>query len=146
MNTSTHNLSVPRPVISRLSDIMSHIPRYSFEGSARLAADTGISRSTIYRLMKGHRGPSATSVRLITDAIRRETKLPIEPWDIFAEDGRFNTKFVCDLFPECRGCMPEVAYDRFGNLTPAFIGIQAGKWVCAQYPYGFGVTMGGQWR
>ncbi len=41
------------PVRTRVRVLMVHAPRYSFQGQARLAADAGVSRSTISRLMTG---------------------------------------------------------------------------------------------
>jgi hypothetical protein len=55
---STSPGSSAGPVENRLLDILEHIPRYSFQGAARLAADAGVSHSAISRLINGKSSPS----------------------------------------------------------------------------------------
>lgn len=59
-----------RPLLhNRLPAVMVHISRYAFEGQARLAADVGVSRSTISRFLRGHTSPSYSLVEAVTRAL-----------------------------------------------------------------------------
>ena len=44
------NVRADRPILhNRIPAVMVHVSRYAFEGQARLAADIGVSRSTVIR-------------------------------------------------------------------------------------------------
>jgi transcriptional regulator with XRE-family HTH domain len=124
------------PVINRLGDVMAHLNRYMFKGVARLAFDAGVAPSTVSRLLHHRINPSFALVSRITDALERQLGVRIDPRDVFAEHGRFLTKYACDLVG-CPGCLPEQAQDAFGNILPAFSDVEVGRWVTSTYPHGF---------
>ena len=124
------------PAISRLADVMAHINRYSFRGTARLAEDSGVSPSYLSRLINSRRAkPSSLIVARITAALEGACGLRIDPRDLVAEHGRFLTRHVCDVVG-CRGCLPSNAYDEFGDLKPTFADVKPGQWLTSQFPHG----------
>lgn len=124
------------PTINRVSDLMAHTTKYSFWGVSRLAEDARVSSSAVSRLINGKMNPSFAMVARITAALEREFGFHIDPRDLVAENGEFLTRFACDL-ARCSGCLPERAIDEFGDLKPAFSGIQKGHWVASKHPKGF---------
>ena len=106
---------------------MEHTSRYAFKGRARLAADVGVSRSTITRLIDGRSAPSFTLVSKIAHALERQLKRHIDPHELFSTDGEYPTPSVCDLCG-CPGCMPDAAYDDEDNLKAEFRTIHPGDW------------------
>lgn len=141
MHNKTPNQAF-RPTISRLSDAMAHTTGYAFKGVARLARDAGVNPSTVSRVLHGNLNPSAALVARLTGAIERELGYHIDPRDLFAEGGDFLTEYICDV-TGCKGCLPEVALDEFGDRTPAFEGVMPGRWVCSSHPKGFKKKKGG---
>jgi transcriptional regulator with XRE-family HTH domain len=127
------------PGVNRIRDVMLHAQRYQFHGVVRLAADTGLSHSTVSRLLSGHKQPTAKVLGRITEALERALGTRIDPRDLFAESGRFPTRFACDLVA-CRGCLPDAATDEFGSRKKTFDGIRPGQWVSSRHPRGYGVT------
>jgi len=130
------------PAINRISDLMDHTTRYSIDGVLRLAEDTGLSRKSLYRVLRSEVNPSFFMVARIATALERELKRPIDPRDLLAEHGEFLTRFACDL-SGCRGCLPEVATDEFGDRKKAFAEIEAGAWVTSRFPLGYENRKGG---
>lgn len=131
------------PVISRLADAMIHVPIYACNGSPRLAKEAGVDRSTVTRLLRSELNPSFAMVARLTEAIENKIGQRIDPRDLFAESGRFLTPHICDLFPSCNGCLPDVALNEFGELHPSFVGISKGEWVTSKHPRGFFLEKGG---
>lgn len=129
------------PVINRISDVMAHIDRYAFHGTARLARDARVSASSVSRLIHGKMNPTMRMVARIAAAFERELGKPLDARELLSESGSFPTRFVCDLVG-CRGCLPLNAYDEFGDLKPAFEGITPGTWVCSRHPRGYKVGKG----
>ncbi len=123
------------PVINRIADVMAHLDRYMFKGTARLAEDARVNPSTISRILNNQLNPSFALVARITAAIESEFGIQIDPRNLVAENGDFLTPFTCDLMA-CNGCLPESALDEFGDLKPAFADISRGKWVTSRYPKG----------
>lgn len=95
-----------------------------------------MSSSTISRINAGKLRGGVVLLHRIMDALEKDLGVRIESRDLFAEDGRFLTRFTCDLVG-CRGCYPEQAFDEFGDLKLAFARIKPGKWVTSQYPRGY---------
>lgn len=129
------------PVIPRLRDVMAHIPRYSGRYIGELAYDAGLSVSTVARVINRKHNPSFLVVARVTEAIERKLGHRIDPRDLLAEDGEYVTKYVCDVV-RCPGCLPEAAYDEFGDRKQSFASILPGQWVSSKYPNGI-VKKGG---
>jgi transcriptional regulator with XRE-family HTH domain len=122
---------------------MSHASRYQWHGITRLSADTGIHRTTLTRIIKGTVVPTVQSAARIAEALERDLGHRVDPRDLFAEEGRFPHRFTCDLVDGCRGCLPDIATDEFGDRKKSYEGIEPGKWVTSRYPRGYEVTKGG---
>lgn len=119
------------PVYNRVRVLMVHAPRYSFQGQARLAADAGVSRSTISRLISGRINPSFRLAHAVTAALERHLKRPLDLRELLSPDGAYPTASGCTL-AGCRGCMPEEAYDAEGNLEPEYRDLRPGDWSLAR--------------
>jgi hypothetical protein len=116
-----------RKLFTRLPAILEHIPYYSFQGQARLAADAGTSRSTIHRLVHHKCIPSFALVFSIQRALegRLGRKILIEEW--LSLDNTWPTASPCELLG-CPGCLPEQAYNPNGSLKSAFENMRPGTW------------------
>lgn len=112
---------------NRLAMLLAHTSRYAFEGQARLARDVGVSRSTVSRLMRGKTKPNASLVRKVTEALGIVLNGPLSPRDVFSPDGTYPTPSGCELC-HCPGCIPEYAFDRFGERRDACLSMQPGDW------------------
>ncbi len=112
---------------NRIPAVMLHVSRYSFEGQARLAADVGVSRSTISRFLRGHTLPSYALVEAVARALSVRLGKPLSPRELVSFDGTYPTASTCALVG-CRGCLPEQAYDADGNLLPQWQGANPGDW------------------
>lgn len=119
-------LRAPR-LTNRLAVVLAHSYRYAFEGQARLARDVGVSRSTVSRMMSGKTRPNASLVRKVTEALSLALNCPLSPRDLFSPDGTYPTASGCDLC-NCPGCIPEYAFDRFGERKDAYQSMQPGDW------------------
>ncbi len=116
-----------RPVYNRIRTLMIHAPRYSFQGQARLAADAGVSRSTISRLLSGRINPSFRLAQAVTVSLEKHLKRPLDPREVLSPDGTYPTASGCEI-ASCRGCMPEEAYDSHGTLKPEYRDVRPGDW------------------
>jgi len=123
------------PAVNRIADVMAHISRYAFQGSARLAEDADVNASSVSRLIHGKMNPSFLLVARVTHAIEAQLGFRIDPRDLVAESCKFLTPFVCEL---CRmsPCLPDIARDECGELKHRFVGVNPGEWVCSRYPKG----------
>lgn len=115
---------------NRVHTVMIHASRYSFQGRARLAADVGVSRSTISRLINGQTSPSHALVQSITDALSTHVGKPLSPRDLFSPDGRYPERSGC-LLSGCRGCFPEAAFDGHGRRRVEWQNARPGEWSLA---------------
>lgn len=120
------NAALPK-THNRIHVVLAHTSRYAFEPQARLAADVGVSRSTISRLINGRSSPSFALVQRITAALERALQRPLDPRELFSPDGTYPTPSGCALCG-CQGCMPEEAFERGGQRKPAFRTMQPGDW------------------
>lgn len=125
------------PTINRFADVMAHSDRFACHGTARLAAAAGVSSASVSRIVCGVVNPSFAMVARLTGAIEKELGFRIDPRDLVAERGRFLTRFTCDLVGCEKKHLPSVALDEFGTRTPAWIGVEPGKWVTSRYPKGY---------
>lgn len=112
---------------------MVHTSRYAFQGRARLAADAGVSRSTISRLLNRRTSPSFVVVRAVTAALERHLRRPLDPRDLISHSGMYPTRSCCDL-AGCPGCLPDEAYDSDGNRQPGWENARPGDWSLAPEP------------
>ena len=123
------------PAINRFADVLAHHDRFAFKGVSRLARDAGVSPSSVSRLINGKMNPSFFMVARLTEALERQFGFRIDPRDLIAENGRFLSRYVCDLV-QCDGCLPENALDEFGAVKEAFKNVESGKWVTSRHPHG----------
>ena len=122
-------LARPR-LYNRVQTVMVHISRYSFQGRARLAADVGVSRSTISRLINGQTSSSHALVQAVTDALSAGLKKPLAPRDLFSLDGSYPERSGCRLC-SCGGCLPESAFDAHGRRRVEWLNASPGDWSLA---------------
>ena len=122
-----------RNLHNRLRAVMSHTVRYAFKGETRLAEDTGISRSSINRLINGQTSPSFALVCALAGALSKELSRRIEPSEIVSCDSSYPTRYVCQLCG-CKGCLPSEAYDEEEILRPEYAHIKPGQWSTEDFP------------
>lgn len=119
---------------NRIRAILVHTAWYSIEGQARLAADIGVSRSTVCRIMSGRSRPSFRLVRAITESLERALGRPLDPREVFSDDGAYPTNSCCKLCGCPKGCMPEEAFERHGRIKPEYRHMRPGDWSFAVAP------------
>lgn len=130
-NSNPKNSLPARPrLYNRVQTVMVHISRYSFQGRARLAADVGVSRSTISRLINGQTSSSHALVQAVTDALSAGLKKPLAPRDLFSPDGSYPERSGCRLC-SCNGCLPESAFDGHGRRRVEWLNAKPGDWSLA---------------
>ena len=125
------------PPVNRIADVLAHLDRYAFRGVTRLAADARVSSSSVSRVIAGKMNPSFLMIARLTAALERAMGRHLDPREIFSESGEFPTRSCCELVG-CRGCLPELARDEWGELKPAFRGVRPGTWVTSRHPKGYG--------
>jgi len=106
---------------------MAHTTRYAFKGESRLAADSGVSKSAVCRLINGQSSPSFALVCALTKALEQRLGKRLDPRELISFDGTYPTRSVCEL-AGCKGCLPKEAYDERETLRPEFRGIKPGQW------------------
>lgn len=112
---------------NRILALMAHTTRYAFKGGTRLAADAGVSKSAVCRLLNGQSSPSFALVLAITKALEKHLHRPLDPRDLISLDGHYPTASACQL-AGCKGCLPPEAYDENNILRPEFKDIKPGQW------------------
>jgi len=120
-----------QPVQNRVPVLLVHIPKLSIRGQARLAAEVGVSRSTVSRLVNGKINPSYRLARGVTDALERFLGRPLDMRDVFSTDGTYLTASGCALC-QCGGCLPEAAWSDDGTLKPEWRDARPGDWSVAR--------------
>jgi transcriptional regulator with XRE-family HTH domain len=91
-----------------------------------LADDTGLSRSTVSRLIRGLSEPSFAVAAAITNALEKQSKQSFDPRELLTIDS-FKTQHVCKLVG-CPGCLPDEAFNEDNELKPEFKSIRPGAW------------------
>jgi hypothetical protein len=118
----------PPGVVNRLRAVLLHVPYYSIQGCARLAADTSLSRATISRLCTHTRSPSYAVAEEIAQAISRRAGREIATGDIFSTSGQFPTPSACALMG-CKGCRPPEAWsEQTDRLKNRYAQQKPGEW------------------
>lgn len=123
----------PSQLHNRVDAVMKHISRYQFEGRARLAADVGVSRSTVSRMLNRNTTPSYALVQKVTAALSRHLRQPLDTADLFSPSGFYKERSAYRL-AGCRGCLPEAAFDGRGRRRPEWRDAQPGDWSLAPLP------------
>jgi len=112
---------------NRIAAVLAHTSRYAFRGMARLSTDSGVSKSAISRIVRGHSQPSFRVASQISRALGRQLSRRVDPNELLSLDGSYPTQSVCE-FMGCGGCLPEEAFEPSGELRAAFQGIEPGQW------------------
>ncbi|WP_309715526.1 helix-turn-helix transcriptional regulator [Armatimonas sp.] len=107
-NTSNSTYQVVG-ISNRLRAILLHVPYYAFEGTARLARDTGLAPSSISRIIRGKVSPSYVVVERVTKAISHRLGRRLDARELFTTDGTYPTPSTCELM-DCSGCHPPEAW------------------------------------
>lgn len=128
MHASPHSQPHDPTMCNRIRALMQHVPRYSFKGFSRLAADAGISKSAVSRVVRCKACPSYALVVRIVGALERQLGRKLDLRDVVRIDGSYPTPFTCDVVG-CNGCLPEWAYNEHGRLKPEYAAVRPGEWV-----------------
>ncbi|HVT12610.1 MAG TPA: hypothetical protein VHE55_10100 [Fimbriimonadaceae bacterium] len=113
---------------NRLAAVLMHLTRYSFRATFTLAEDTGLSQSCIGKLVAGRTSPRYSTAERIVKCLEAQLGRPLPASEVFSLDGRYPTRFVCQLM-NCRpGCLPEAVHDADGTPVPEFDHIERGRW------------------
>lgn len=112
---------------NRVAAIMIHTSRYSCFSTSRLAADSGISKSTISHLLHGRTNPLYSTVARVVKCLERELRRPLNLKQVFSETGKYPTRNICKLV-HCRGCIPVIAFNEDGSPKPGWEAYPAGQW------------------
>jgi hypothetical protein len=119
---------VQRPFFhNRIAAVMSHTSRYAFRGTSRLAADSGLSKSTISHTVHGKTIPLYTTVARIVQCLEDKTSRPLDCRELVSEDGSYPTTHICEYL-RCSGCLPDTAYEDDGSRKAYATGVKPGQW------------------
>ncbi len=77
--------------------------------------------------VNGQTSPSFAVVSTITRALSDALGKMLNPHDVISMDGTYPTPSVCVL-ADCRGCLPDEAYDDNDCLKPEYKNIKPGHW------------------
>ena len=119
-------------VHNRILALMAHTNRYAFKGESRLAADAGVSKSAVCRLLNGQSSPSFALVSSLARALEPHLQnglkgKRLDPHELISLDGTYPTASACAL-AGCKGCLPVEAYDEDNVLRPQFRDMVPGQW------------------
>ena len=120
MSNPNRSVSAATKHHNRLAAIMLHGSRYSRYPTAHLAADMGVSKSTISHLRHGRVNPLYNTVAKVVKCLERDLGQSLDPREVFSEDGAYPTPLVCALV-SCPGCLPPFVWNEEENvIQPAF--------------------------
>lgn len=118
----------PPKVTNRLRAVLLHVPYFSTDGFARLAAKCGVARSTISRIIREKSSPTYQLAHRITQVISDHHSGVLDMRELFTTDGTYPTDSVCALM-DCKGCFPPEAWNEASNtLKPSWRGKNPGDW------------------
>jgi DNA-binding phage protein len=112
---------------NRIAAIMTHVTRYSFRGNSRLAADSGLSKGTISRLVRGKTNPLYNTIAKVVKSLETNLGRSLSHAEVVSDDGTYPTQSVCELVG-CSGCLPDLMYADDGSVQRAFQGRLPGHW------------------
>jgi transcriptional regulator with XRE-family HTH domain len=127
MTSPDRSVSAATKHHNRVAAIMLHTPKYSCYPTSRLAADSGVAKSTISHLLHGRTNPLYSTAARVVKCLEHELHHHLECREVYSEDGSYPTRYVCALVG-CRGCTPQIVYDPNDNRKPGFEGFKAGQW------------------
>jgi hypothetical protein len=94
---------------NRVAAIMVHTSRYSCFPTSRLAADSGIAKSTISHLIHGRSNPLYSTVVRVVNCLEKQLRSKFDTREVFSDDGTYPTHSICELC-NCTGCLPETVF------------------------------------
>lgn len=112
---------------NRIQAIMAHTTRYSFRGTSRLAADAGVSKSTLSHLNRGLQSPLYTTVARVVKCLGFQLGRKLEIDEVISPDGTYPTPSVCQLC-RCLGCLPDSVYETDGARKRELDSVVPGLW------------------
>lgn len=127
MSSPNRSASAATKCHNRVLAVMAHVPRYSFRGTSRLAADTGVSKSTISHLVRGLNIPLYPTARQAVKSLELHLGRPLDLDEVISLDGVYPTASVCKLCG-CSGCLPDSIYEADGSRKPAYDYVVPGHW------------------
>lgn len=139
MSNTNRSVSASTRFHNRVGAIMLHINRYCSRGTSRLAADIGVAKSTISHLVHGQTIPLYSTANRVVKALSFQLGFDLDPDEVFSEDGKYPTPFVCKLVG-CRGCLPVTMFEAEGDRKAEFRGFKPGTWSgdCGEFRFSFG--------
>lgn len=111
----------------RVREMAWHIPWYGFKTQVRLAKESGVSPSTVSRILRGCELPSLFVALRLTQALSKRLGRPLEVREVFSLDGTY-ARTVCQI-TGCRSCLPPTSYDPDNNMVPGSPQRASGQWV-----------------
>jgi DNA-binding XRE family transcriptional regulator len=107
----------PSILANRVEDLMAHTTRYAFMGPSRLSKDSGVSRSTISRLMQGKSRPSYLTVLKLAAALERAVGGRIDLRDLVGLAHLPPSSTPCQI-AGCPGCSLSVGPGQTAEKAP----------------------------
>jgi hypothetical protein len=139
-NRSVNAANQTKRFHNRVQAILNHLPRYWIKGGAsRLARDVAVSKSTISHLIRGKSHPLYGTASRLVKCLERELGFPLNPNEVFSDDGTYPTEFVCTL-AGCNkgyGCSPEHCYQPDSSENLLLRRIQRGQWTGDNFEFEF---------
>jgi hypothetical protein len=112
---------------NRIAAIMAHTRRYAFRGTSRLAADVGLSKSTVSHLVHGKVSPLYSTISRAVKCLEIQIQRSLDLREVVSSDGTYPTKSICQLVG-CSGCLPDKVYLDDGSLVPGLEDVKPGQW------------------
>lgn len=112
---------------NRIAAIMVHTRRYAFRGTSRLAADAGLSKSTVSHLVRGKVSPLYSTISSVVKCLELQIQRPLDLREVVSSDGTYPTNCICGLVG-CFGCLPDKVYIEDGSLVPGLEDVKPGEW------------------
>src|SRR5438105_11877666 len=127
MGYANRSADAAKKTHNRVAAIRAHTRRYAFRGTSRLAADAGVSKSTISHLVHGKTNPLYNTVDRVVKCLEAQLGQTIDFRDVVSHDGCYASRFMCEALA-CPGCLPDVAFEVDGTRRLGFEAVQPGCW------------------